>query len=202
MIPFCNILKSKRIEQNLTMKGLASRAHISLSSLSTYETGKSDPTGPVLIQLARALHTSIDELVGYDVNALPEYKRHLKYLESIGAHISREDDGGISVDLMSRDHQFCFACFPNVADFIEVMRIAESKAQEVKKKARKDFTLQAIEEYGGSMKLARSIMKWRNSGNNVTDPLPPDYLEYASKQAIERLSEYGLHTQDTIKWDL
>lgn len=87
MKPFCDILKQKRIEQNISRKELSLVTDISLSSLSLYESGKSDPTGPVLIQLARALHTSIDDLVGYSVDPLPEYERYKKYLESIGAKV-------------------------------------------------------------------------------------------------------------------
>lgn len=57
-------IKNRRIELNLSQDELAAKAGISQRQVSRYERGESDLTGQVLIQMADALGTSADFLLG------------------------------------------------------------------------------------------------------------------------------------------
>lgn len=157
MKPFCDILKQKRIEQNISRKELSLVTDISLSSLSLYESGKSDPTGPVLIQLARALHTSIDDLVGYSVDPLPEYERYKKYLESIGAKVQEESEWVI-ISIPSRPKGY-----PSIfqrENFCKEMRMYEEQATAQGEREKAKAMLDIIQQYAlVSVRLMQAVMK-------------------------------------------
>ena len=92
MEPFCNILKEQRNRLNLSRKELAELIGASTAAIGFYETGKSDPTASILLKIARALHISLDALVGYKVEPLPEYERYKRYLEGLGYSVT---DGNV-----------------------------------------------------------------------------------------------------------
>lgn len=77
-------LRQQREKMNISRKEFASTLGVSPASISMYETGDRLPALPMLINIARALHTSIDNLVGYEVEPLPEYERYKRYLEGLG----------------------------------------------------------------------------------------------------------------------
>lgn len=69
-----NRLKQTRITRGLTQQDLAERSNIALRNLTRYENDASDPGGDVLLQLARALETSVDYLVGLTDDPTPPHK--------------------------------------------------------------------------------------------------------------------------------
>lgn len=94
---FCKRLRRRREELGITRKEFASAVGVSVAAVGLYETGDRLPALPVLIQIAYVLHTSIDDLVGCEVDALPEYDRCKTYLESIGASVKECDGGQVDV---------------------------------------------------------------------------------------------------------
>ena len=57
-------LYSLRIEKKLTQKQLAARIGLSISAVSSYESGSRYPSFETLIKLARIFHVSTDYLLG------------------------------------------------------------------------------------------------------------------------------------------
>jgi len=65
-------LKQRRQQLGLTQAGLAALSDVSQTQISKYELGENEPTAHALSQLARALNTSTDWLLGLtdEVNEL------------------------------------------------------------------------------------------------------------------------------------
>lgn len=65
-------LKQRRQQLHLTQADLALRAGISQTQISKYEIGQNEPTAYAIIQLAKALNTSSDWILGLtdEVNEL------------------------------------------------------------------------------------------------------------------------------------
>lgn len=57
-------LKALRIEKNLTQKQVADRIGLSISAVSSYESGNRYPSYDVLVKMARIFHVSTDYLLG------------------------------------------------------------------------------------------------------------------------------------------
>ena len=55
----------RRSQLGLTQSDLSQLSGISQTQISKYELGQSQPTAPMLFQLARALKTSVDWLIGF-----------------------------------------------------------------------------------------------------------------------------------------
>lgn len=56
-------LKAHRIKNRLTQKELAKKLHLKQYTISDYETGRIEPSLPILIRYADFFHISLDELV-------------------------------------------------------------------------------------------------------------------------------------------
>ena len=57
-------IKDRRLAMNMSQYDLADASGIKQAQISRYERGTNDPTGAVLIALARALQVSVDWLLG------------------------------------------------------------------------------------------------------------------------------------------
>lgn len=64
-------LRQKRKQKKLTQQELANIVNTKKNTISNYETGYSTPSNDMLIDLARALHTSTDYLLGVTDNDSP-----------------------------------------------------------------------------------------------------------------------------------
>ncbi|MBS4535178.1 helix-turn-helix transcriptional regulator [Clostridium sp. D2Q-14] len=57
-------IKSRRIELNMTQKELSEKAQITEATLSRYENNLREPKAEIIINIAKALNTSTDKLMG------------------------------------------------------------------------------------------------------------------------------------------
>lgn len=64
MSVYATRIKALRLDQGMSQEDLAEAVAISQNQISRYERGANDPTGDVLIALARVLNTSTDYLLG------------------------------------------------------------------------------------------------------------------------------------------
>ena len=196
MKPFCDILKSKRAEQNLTRKDLSRLAGVSTAALGFYETDKNDPTCPVLIQLARALHTSIDDLVGYSVDPLPEYERYKRYLESdaIGARVSRNSDDSICVTVDGDT-----GTFPDKDTLVETMHIAEGTLPHFVDELKARQFKRTISDFCSRF---HSVMKWTRWMLKTVGADIPEvaYTNDLTKIVLHKLRDHDFdHIKATMK---
>ncbi len=78
MVNFGDKLKALRIERKLTQKQLADQVGVTISTISSYESGSRYPSYDILISLSRIFHVSTDYLLGLekaktvDVNGLSD----------------------------------------------------------------------------------------------------------------------------------
>lgn len=78
MVNFGDKLKELRKERKLTQKQLADQVGVTVSTISSYESGSRYPSYDVLISLSRIFHVSTDYLLGLekaktvDVNGLSD----------------------------------------------------------------------------------------------------------------------------------
>ena len=63
MISFSEKLKKYRSDNNLTQEDLANKLHVSRAAVSKYETGRSYPSMDIMLEIAKMLEISIDELL-------------------------------------------------------------------------------------------------------------------------------------------
>lgn len=63
---FGDILKSLRLEQNITQTELAKRANLAPSCIAMIETNKREPSANTLIEISKALNVSTDYLLGLE----------------------------------------------------------------------------------------------------------------------------------------
>ena len=141
---FCERLRKRREALNITRKEFAGEIGVSVAAVGMYETGDRLPPLPVLVQIARVLHTSPDELIGYTVDALPEYERHKRYLESIGMKVI-ECDGG-KIDVIPVDgYAHVAPLFNNKDEFCTFMQTAKRNADKDTRDALKIETLNALD---------------------------------------------------------
>lgn len=200
------IMKLKREELGMTRNDLSKAAGITVAAVGLYENAKREPTLSVIIQIATALHTSIDALVGYSVEGMPEYERYKRYLESIGASVRESGDGGVIVTLPSKENHIAY--FPNVDDFLDVMRISEEKAIAAQENARKEYILRALQDYSGSMRFALAIADWKAKNDPAMQvdggkyyKHPDGYVEAASRSAIDTIIRGDYSKQSTVQWE-
>jgi transcriptional regulator with XRE-family HTH domain len=64
-------LRQKRKQKKITQQELANLVNTKKNTISNYETGYSTPSNDMLVDLARALHTSTDYLLGVTDNDSP-----------------------------------------------------------------------------------------------------------------------------------
>jgi transcriptional regulator with XRE-family HTH domain len=91
-------IKRLREKMGITQEELARRTHISRSSLANYESGLREPKGAILVNLASALNTTTDLLLGR-TNALEALEKdiesaisgHPELMEIWSAIKNRED---------------------------------------------------------------------------------------------------------------
>lgn len=119
-------LKRIREEQHLTGKELANAIGIQYGTYMTYEAsqGKSRwPAEETLLKIAAALHVSVDDLLGYQVN---EYENKAAVLMSFGFDLVENDDDSIDV-LHTEENSFinCICRYRNKAEFVLDMDRAE-----------------------------------------------------------------------------
>ena len=73
MTPFNTNLRATREKAGMTRQELADSIGISVSALGQYEQGRREPDLQKLVTIAAALHVSVDDLLGYHVNAFDYY---------------------------------------------------------------------------------------------------------------------------------
>ena len=119
-------LKRIREEQHLTGKELANAIGIQYGTYMTYEAsqGKSRwPAEETLLKIAAALHVSVDDLLGYQVN---EYENKAAVLMSFGFDLVENDDDSIDVLQTEKDgYTNCICRYRNKAEFVLDMERAE-----------------------------------------------------------------------------
>lgn len=64
MLELSQRLYGLRKERNLTQEDAAKELGISMKSYCRYEKGEREPTAPVLVQMAKFYHVSLDYLLG------------------------------------------------------------------------------------------------------------------------------------------
>ena len=65
---FGTILKTLRIQSNLTQKQLAERIGVTKSVVSYYESQERYPSPDILVKIAKVFHVTTDYLLGIDTN--------------------------------------------------------------------------------------------------------------------------------------
>ena len=113
---FAKNMKRIRERQNLTRKELSKRSGMSMSSIGYYETGQREPTASALVAIAKALHCSVDALLGIAVNKLDSYKA---LIEEDGNQVEYAQNGQVIV----RTRRFKMV-FPSIEVFTEVVETA------------------------------------------------------------------------------
>lgn len=113
---FAKNMKRIRERQNLTRKELSKRSGMSMSSIGYYETGQREPTASALVAIAKALHCSVDALLGIAVNKLDSYKA---LIEEDGNQVEYAQNGQVIV----RTRRFKMV-FPSVETFTKVVETA------------------------------------------------------------------------------
>ena len=73
-----SVVRAKRMDQQLTVRGLARAVELAPSSISRLESDKFRPTDDVLRRLARALHIQLDELRALAPGDLPRFAPYLR----------------------------------------------------------------------------------------------------------------------------
>lgn len=88
-----------------------------------YENGEREPKLDILIKLAAALHVSVDDLLGYQVD---EYENKAAVLMSFGFDLVENDDDSIDVLQTEKDgFTNCICRYRNKAEFVLDMDRAE-----------------------------------------------------------------------------
>ncbi|WP_294158118.1 helix-turn-helix domain-containing protein [uncultured Selenomonas sp.] len=161
---FSENLKHSRVLAGLSRQDMADALGVSSLSYGKYEQGSREPSIEKLQVISRVLHLSIDDLVGVAVDALPEYERHKRYLESIGMKVI-ECDGG-QVDVIPADSKGAHAA-PLFGDkdglcifMQEVKRNASKETKDVLKQKTNDALRQREREFAfmsGLMEIANTF---------------------------------------------
>ena len=102
-------LKKKRKEVGYTAKDFAKKIGCAYTTYLTYENESREPKYETLIQIATALHVSIDELLGYTPEHPNETARIIAFFEKIGylvAYEKRENEKGIFYITSRSGHDF------------------------------------------------------------------------------------------------
>ena len=68
-----NRIKNLRLENDLSLRELASELNISYSSLGKYERGEQEPSFETLKKIAERFHVTIDYLLGFSNVKNPNY---------------------------------------------------------------------------------------------------------------------------------
>lgn len=117
-----NLLKWRK-EQGFTRADLAQIAGVSTAAIGLYETGEREPKASILQKLAAALHVSIDELLGYEVNNFEACRRMVEQTTISGAplfvDIGDFDDVKIT---RGENHLEDVLYFPTKGDFVDFVQ--------------------------------------------------------------------------------
>ena len=134
MKKFSEHLKRLRESRGLTRLELAERTGVTNAAIGYYETGKREPQASSLVALASALGASVDELLGYSVSRMDEYKRYKDWLESYGYNVE-EKQGSVEVFYHDPDDEMPFndlgrpARFQSKEEFCQAVRKALKRAE-------------------------------------------------------------------------
>lgn len=167
---FCERLRKRREEMNITRKEFAGAIGVSVAAVGMYETGDRLPPLPVLVQIARVLHTSTDELIGYSMDALPEYERYKCYLESIGAKVIESDGGEIDVIPADSKGAHAVPLFGDKEVFCGFM-------QEVKRNAGKETKNVLEQKTNDALKIREREIAFMSGLMEIADKFPDDRLK-------------------------
>ena len=117
-----NLLKWRK-EQGFTRADLAQIAGVSTTAIGLYETGEREPKASILQKLAAALHVSIDELLGYEVNNFEACRRMIEQTTISGAPLF-VDIGDFDAIMITRgeNHLEDVLQFSNKVDFIDFVQ--------------------------------------------------------------------------------
>lgn len=158
-------LRQQREKLNIPRKEFASTLGVSPAAVSMYETGDRLPALPMLINIARALHTSIDNLLGCEAEPLPEYERYKRYLEGIAFSVTEKnmltgDKNGITIYTMNpyrvageriTNHDAPLGAeriyLSSKSDFIALMRYIEKQAMRGREKLLAEKTSQILHNF-------------------------------------------------------
>ena len=116
-------LRIYRSQTGITRKQIADKLGMTPQAYGNYENGEREPKLDILIKLAAALHVSVDDLLGYQVN---EYENKAAVLMSFGFDLVENDDDSIDV-LHTEENSFinCICRYRNKAEFVLDMDRAE-----------------------------------------------------------------------------
>ena len=184
-LEFCKRLRKRRENLDISRKEFASAIDVSLTAVGMYETGERLPSLPVLIQIARVLHTSIDDLVGYSVEALPDFEKCKRYLESIGAHVRVDAGGAVSVIPAGANEG---AQFPTGAGFIKAMRVFLSMSHEKEMETRERAVMFHMGEYAHALSIVLNILQFGGRLENVSGLLA-DYKQELADIALKWIQQ-------------
>ena len=120
-----NLLKWRK-EQGFTRADLAQIAGVSTAAIGLYETGEREPKASILQKLAAALHVSIDELLGYEVNNFEACRRMVEQTTISGAplfvDIGDFDDVKITRGENHLEEVLYFSTKGDFTDFVQGVR--------------------------------------------------------------------------------
>lgn len=89
MSTFSDNLTKYREQADMSRKELAAILGVSVASIGFYETGRNEPDLQKLIAIATALHVSIDDLLGFNLN---EYDYYKALAEFAGYEVTRQQE--------------------------------------------------------------------------------------------------------------
>ena len=177
--------------------------NLSVQAYGQYERGDREPKIEMLIKIASIFHTSIDSLVGYSVEALPEYERYKRYLESIGASVQEDENGIITVETpparANRPRSSTTkALFESRQGFVEVMSNFERESADKAKEQRRVDIIESIIRYAKTMEmsaLAVKVLRETKNGNSGT-------MEFESNKDMRLfMEEYIKHYKEVFGVD-
>ena len=117
-----NLLKWRK-EQGFTRADLAQIAGVSTTAIGLYETGEREPKASILQKLAAALHVSIDELLGYEVNNFEACRRMIEQTTISGAPLFVDIDDFDAVRITRGENRLEDVLqFSNKVDFIDFVQ--------------------------------------------------------------------------------
>lgn len=120
-----NLLKWRK-EQGFARADLAKIAGVSTTAIGLYETGEREPKASILQKLAAALHVSIDELLGYEVNNFEACRRMVEQTTISGAplfvDIGDFDDVKITRGENHLEEVLYFSTKDDFIDFVQGVR--------------------------------------------------------------------------------
>lgn len=104
MLPiYAQRIRGLRDHYGFSQEQLAELTGVSQNQISRYERGANDPTGEVLIALAKALNTSVDFILGITNDPTPLKDLTENERGALSAWRQGDREGAISIILSDRD---------------------------------------------------------------------------------------------------